>query len=511
MQDFWEETSKNTGNNLTAIGTALSNRGTTLADAFHAYAIAVKFNKACGGGYAYPYCFEEGPAYVAAAGSTAVQKTISTVGGSTSAASVEDNYALNWVALPASGGPYDVTLSNTSAGGQLRGTVACDTGTTLSLAPLPVVVGAGATTTLAGFNPSSCVGTPVLAVTNQSQTAANPTSSTARSYQVSTAASGGGGTQPLSVAKAGSGSGTVTSSPSGINCGSDCSESYATGTTVTLTATPAAGSTFSGWSGACAGAGATCQVTMTAAKSVTATFTAQQQLSVAKSGSGTVTSSPSGIDCGSDCTQLYAPGTTVTLSATPASGWRFSGWSGDCSGLGCTVTMSAARSVTAVFTPVSTGSTPPPTSPLTSPVAPVVVDRTAPVQALLSLSSSSFRAARSGPSARTSVGLGTRVRYDLSEPATTRFRVERAVRGRRVGGRCVRATRANATRRPCTRWALLRGSFTRSGQRGANRFRFTGRLSGRALRRGRYRLVARSTDAAGNRSTLRRVRFRIVG
>jgi len=76
----------------------------------------------------------------------------------------------------------------------------------------------------------------------------------------------------LTVAKSGTGTGTVTSNPSGINCGTDCSESYSSGASVTLTATPVSGSTFTGWSGACSGTGA-CALTMTAAKSVTATFT----------------------------------------------------------------------------------------------------------------------------------------------------------------------------------------------------------------------------------------------
>ena len=60
-------------------------------------------------------------------------------------------------------------------------------------------------------------------------------------------------TYTLSVNKAGTGTGVVTSSPAGINCGSDCSESYNSGTSITLTATPDASSTFTGWSGACTG------------------------------------------------------------------------------------------------------------------------------------------------------------------------------------------------------------------------------------------------------------------
>ena len=132
----------------------------------------------------------------------------------------------------------------------------------------------------------------------------------------------------------GGGSGTVTSSPVGINCGTDCSESYAFGTVVTLTALPAVGSTFAGWSGAgCSGIGS-CQVTMTAARSVTATFTVMEHLLtifvpfVFGGGSGTVTSSPVGINCGTDCSESYAFGTVVTLTALPAVGSRFVGWTG---------------------------------------------------------------------------------------------------------------------------------------------------------------------------------------
>ena len=77
-----------------------------------------------------------------------------------------------------------------------------------------------------------------------------------------------------------------------------------------------------------------------------ATFT----LSAGVSGSGTVTSTPSGISCGSTCSASFANGAQVTLNETPASGWVFSGWSGACSGTGsCVVTMSAAESVTAAF------------------------------------------------------------------------------------------------------------------------------------------------------------------
>jgi len=78
-------------------------------------------------------------------------------------------------------------------------------------------------------------------------------------------------TKTLFIYKNGSGNGLVTSLPSGIYCGSICQANTVSPTLVTLTAAPDLGSTFTGWSGACAGSG-TCIVTMDAAKSVTATF-----------------------------------------------------------------------------------------------------------------------------------------------------------------------------------------------------------------------------------------------
>lgn len=159
------------------------------------------------------------------------------------------------------------------------------------------------------------------------------------------------------------GFGTVTSNPSGINCGTDCSETYSTGTNVTLTATPNPGNSFSGWSGACTGSTPSCTVSMNAAKSVAATFTSTPQvtLSIAKigTGTGTVTRSGGAINCGSTCTESMAPGTIATISATPAAGSTFAGWSGGaCSGNGsCAFTINANTTVTALFNSSSGGST----------------------------------------------------------------------------------------------------------------------------------------------------------
>ena len=158
----------------------------------------------------------------------------------------------------------------------------------------------------------------------------------------------------LAVSRIGAGGGTVTSSPAGISCGADCSESYTSGTTVTLTAAANGGSLFGGWSGCNAVSGTTCTVSVTAARSVTATFNLQFfTLTVSKTGlgSGTVTSSPAGINCGSACSASYASNAVVTLTASPALLSGFTGWSGcdTVSGQTCTVATNRARSVTASF------------------------------------------------------------------------------------------------------------------------------------------------------------------
>lgn len=149
------------------------------------------------------------------------------------------------------------------------------------------------------------------------------------------------------------GNGTITSTPAGISCGSDCTEDYNSGTSVTLTATPDSGWYFTGWGGACSGTGS-CTITMSAAQSVSATFAPTFTLTVSKTGNGTVVSIPAGISCGSDCAEIYNSGTSVTLTATPDSGWNFTGWGGACSGTGsCQVTMNQANNVTAAFKELS--------------------------------------------------------------------------------------------------------------------------------------------------------------
>jgi phospholipase C len=157
----------------------------------------------------------------------------------------------------------------------------------------------------------------------------------------------------LTVTSAGTGAGTVTSSPAGISCGTTCSAEFASGTAVKLTATAKSGSKFIGWSGACSGT-STCTLTLKAAESAIATFdsTAPVVLTVQKlgTGTGTIASSPSGINCGSTCSAKFAGGTSVKLTATAKSGSKFAGWSGACSGTStCTLTLTAAATAAATF------------------------------------------------------------------------------------------------------------------------------------------------------------------
>ena len=178
--------------------------------------------------------------------------------------------------------------------------------------------------------------------------------------------SGSEGTFTLQVTRNGTGSGTVTSSPSGISCGTTCSRSFSGGTSVTLTAVPASGSVFAGWSGgSCTGTGS-CTIQINNNVTVAATFNTSEAppppppsdtftLTVTKvqnGGTGSITSSPGGIDCGATCTATFASGTSITLFASPTTG-RFAGWTvGPCAGStnpSCTFTLAANTTATASF------------------------------------------------------------------------------------------------------------------------------------------------------------------
>ncbi|MBV7461235.1 MULTISPECIES: IPTL-CTERM sorting domain-containing protein [unclassified Acidovorax] len=115
------------------------------------------------------------------------------------------------------------------------------------------------------------------------------------------------------------------------------------GQTATCTATPAAGYQFTAWSGDCTGNGACQMANVTSARSVSATFALKTYaITVQPATGGSVTCTPNPVTHGQD----------ASCTATPATGYQFTAWTGDCSGNGACqwAQVSAARSVGAQFT-----------------------------------------------------------------------------------------------------------------------------------------------------------------
>jgi 6-phosphogluconolactonase (cycloisomerase 2 family) len=160
----------------------------------------------------------------------------------------------------------------------------------------------------------------------------------------------------------------------------------------------------------------------------------------------------------------------------------------------------------------------PAASPFTSPAA----DTVAPVVSGLRITPQSFavvgrgRARAASSAKRRRARTGATVKFNLSEQAGVAIGVQRRLPGRRRrargSSRCVKPTRALARShaKRCARFIALRPPLARAGRRGANSLRFSGRLGRHRLGPGRYRMVIRATDAAGNASKPRRRAFRIV-
>jgi glucose/arabinose dehydrogenase len=140
-----------------------------------------------------------------------------------------------------------------------------------------------------------------------------------------------------------SGNGIVSKNPDQAN--------YESSSDVVLTPVPGPGQQFMGWSGSATGSANPLTVTMNSNKSIVATFApavTQYNLTVGTTGNGSVSKTPD--------QQAYNAGTSVSLTATPASGQQFSGWSGDVTSSEnpLPVIMNGDKNITANFAAVPT-------------------------------------------------------------------------------------------------------------------------------------------------------------
>jgi CSLREA domain-containing protein len=139
------------------------------------------------------------------------------------------------------------------------------------------------------------------------------------------------------------------------------------------------------------------------------------------------------------------------------------------------------------------------------PVVQAPAPNVAPTISKAKLSKKSFRAKAKKPKKP-----GTTLTFTLSEAATVKLRIERAASGRRVAGKCKAKTRKNAKSRKCTLYRKLKGGFTIKAKKGKNKFRLTGKLRGKRLKAGRYRLVIGATDSGRLRAKTKRLKFRVL-
>ncbi|MFM8943692.1 MAG: InlB B-repeat-containing protein, partial [Actinomycetota bacterium] len=254
---------------------------------------------------------------------------------SVSAAFTLTRHVLTVVADGTGSGTISSDVGGISCGSTCDATY--DYGTTVTLTAI-----ADAGDAFTGWSGGGCTGTGTCAVT---VTAATTVTATFRPTNLLTV-----------TFETGNGGGSVASSPDGIDCTDTCAAPFPDTTTVTLTATPDTGSEVA-WDGVCLGeTGLTCEVPMSEARDVSVTFTlvkVELAIDVVGLGSVDVTAGTSSSACDADCAPVFDYGTSVTLSATPDTGYYFVAWGGDCvvSGADCTISMNGDRTASVTFSP----------------------------------------------------------------------------------------------------------------------------------------------------------------
>jgi hypothetical protein len=96
---------------------------------------------------------------------------------------------------------------------------------------------------------------------------------------------------------------------------------------------------------------------------------------------------------------------------------------------------------------------------------------------------------------------GTSISYRDSEAATTTFTVLQKITGRKQGKSCKKPSKSNKHRKPCTLYVTM-GSFSHTDLAGVNTLHFSGRLKGKKLPSGSYRLRVVPRNAAGTGATV---------
>ena len=137
-------------------------------------------------------------------------------------------------------------------------------------------------------------------------------------------------------------------------------------------------------------------------------------------------------------------------------------------------------------------------------------DATKPRVSRVGMSRKRFKVGKKRTPVSAAVKAGTRFRYTLSEESTVRITIERALPGRRArkrSGPCRAPSDRRAKNRKCTRYRRS-GTLVRRGEGpGRDSTAFSGRIGRKALKPGKYRATFRATDAAGNRSSAKRIGF----
>lgn len=125
---------------------------------------------------------------------------------------------------------------------------------------------------------------------------------------------------------------------------------------------------------------------------------------------------------------------------------------------------------------------------------------------------SAFRAAASGPSTLAATAhVGATVHFGAVAVKSVGFTVQRALPGRRQGKRCVKPTARNGKAARCKRYKTVgRFRYAAKTQLGVVRFRFTGRVGGRRLKPGPYRLRCVPISSTGTAGAPAFATFRIV-